>query len=666
MIRKIGFEPFESTLLEGITMKVSVAMITYNHEQFIAQSLESVLMQQVNFDYEIVIGEDCSTDNTRDILIRYQKEYPEKIRLLLPDKNLGMHDNVIQVLNACRGDYIALLEGDDYWTSPYKLQKQVDFLDTHTDYTICFHNAFYLYQDGSKTEYHKVLPQKVLNLEDLLSLGNLMPTASIMFRQDCIHEFPEWIYDIDFLDRIIQIFAAQHGKIGYIDENMSMYRVHSQGNWSRKSQVQGLLEIVNWFYSLDKYLDFKYQDRIKLLLAELYRKLAIIHFEEIRDRKNAIKYTNNYLFSSILSKTSLKTVALFAIQIYTPTLFKLIKKLNRLRITLWCKFDVAFIEPLIVKLSIKHIYGLKKINYELDELIVTCLVRNGELYMKSFIEHHCSLGIKHIVFLDNGSTDETIKIAKRYDNVTILHSSCPYRKYEKAMKKYLVKRFSKNRWNLFVDIDELFDYPFSDTLSVSSLLNYLNKNSYTSVVVQMLDMFSSKSLARLKSTKNDDIKRIYNYYDISNVIRDEYPSEDVPPLEEIKMHFGGIRKTFFGSDNGLTKAALVFVNPKIELFVGHHHTKNAKIADFTCILLHYPFTSYFYHKVMEAVESDRYASSASHEYKMYWNKIIQNPELSLKRDTACRLETLNDLVEKGFLVTSQNYIQLAQANKKTE
>ncbi|MBW4603172.1 MAG: glycosyltransferase [Calothrix sp. FI2-JRJ7] len=275
-------------------------MITYNHEQFIVQALESVLMQQVNFDYEIVIGEDCSTDNTRDILIRYQKEYPDKIRLLLPDKNLGMHDNLIQTLKACRGNYIALIEGDDYWTSPYKLQKQVDFLDTHPDYTICFHNALYLCHDGSTLEYHKALPQKVFNLEDLLLFNNLMPTASIIYRQGFIHEFPDWIYKVDFVDRIIQLFASQHGNIGYIDEIMSVYRLHSQGNWSQKSQVEGLLEMVNWCYCLDEYLDSKYQSKIKLLLSECYKQLAIIYWKKIYRRKisnnkEAIEYTNKYL-----------------------------------------------------------------------------------------------------------------------------------------------------------------------------------------------------------------------------------------------------------------------------------------------------------------------------------------------------------------------------------
>ena len=106
-------------------MKVSIAMVTYNHEKFIAKALDSVLMQRTDFDYEIVIGEDCSSDNTRNIVIEYKRRYPDNIVLFLNEKNLGMYGNCSQVFQACQGEYIAVLEGDDYWTSPDKLQKQV-------------------------------------------------------------------------------------------------------------------------------------------------------------------------------------------------------------------------------------------------------------------------------------------------------------------------------------------------------------------------------------------------------------------------------------------------------------------------------------------------------------------------------------------------------------
>jgi glycosyltransferase involved in cell wall biosynthesis len=319
-------------------MKVSVLMLAYNHEQFIAQALDSVLMQQVDFNYEVVIGEDCSTDNTREILIRYQQEYPDKIRLLLPDKNLGMHDNFIQTFKACRGDYIALLEGDDYWTSPYKLQKQVDLLDAHADYTICFHSALVLYQDGS-TEWcfpPENQEKKVFTLENVLSFYNIMQTASIMFRQGFIHEFPDWIYDVDFVDWILQILLAQHGNIGYIDETMSVYRIQPQGNWSRKSRLESMLETTKMFQYISKYLDLdsKHQKKVTVSLSVQMRELAIAHMGN-GDRKNARFYMNIWLFKYLLTnnilidRNYLKGSAILAVRIYIPILYKVLKRFKQ-------------------------------------------------------------------------------------------------------------------------------------------------------------------------------------------------------------------------------------------------------------------------------------------------------------------------------------------------
>ena len=106
-------------------IKVSVVMLTYNHEKYIAQAIESVLMQETDFHYEIVIGEDCSTDRTREIVIEYQKKYPDKIRTLLHAKNIGGNANYRQTYSECNGDYIAFLEGDDFWIDRKKLQKQI-------------------------------------------------------------------------------------------------------------------------------------------------------------------------------------------------------------------------------------------------------------------------------------------------------------------------------------------------------------------------------------------------------------------------------------------------------------------------------------------------------------------------------------------------------------
>jgi hypothetical protein len=267
------------------------------------------------------------------------------------------------------------------------------------------------------------------------------------------------------------------------------------------------------------------------------------------------------------------------------------------------------------------------------------------------------LGVKHIVFLDNGSTDDTIKIARQHENVTILRTKIPYRKYETFMKKYLVKRFSRNRWNLFSDIDELFDYPYSDKLGLKSFLNYLNANSYTAVLAHMLDMFSEVPLGLLKSDKSDDLKKTYTFYDISNLRRERYPSGYGDSKENINWHIGGVRKTLFNTDNYLTKAALILYKQKMRIFVNCHQVEFASIADVTTVLLHYPFTSLFYKKVADAVETDRYASSASQEYEMYWKRLQEDKNLPIKQENACQLTRVDELIERDFLVISESYVQ---------
>ncbi len=127
-------------------------MLVYNHEKYIATALNSILMQNVHFDYDIVVGEDCSTDNTRKILLEYKKKYPDKFKLILHNKNVGAINNQNITMKNCTGKYIACLEGDDYWSDPNKLQKQIDFLEANPEFSFCFHNA-YVYDEDTRTEY---------------------------------------------------------------------------------------------------------------------------------------------------------------------------------------------------------------------------------------------------------------------------------------------------------------------------------------------------------------------------------------------------------------------------------------------------------------------------------------------------------------------------------
>lgn len=242
--------------------KVSVHMTTYNHERFIKQAIESVLMQRVDFEYELVIGEDCSTDRTREFALQLQREYPGRIRLVLPERNLGMKSNFVRTLAACRGQYVALLERDDYWISSHKLQKQVDLMDAHPDYSSCFHTVRVFSEDEKKrTElYPRWASGHIFSLEDILSL-NFMPTCSVMFRNHLIREFPDWWYRQELVDWPLHILNAEHGKIGFINGVMAAYRIHVGGTWSAGDPVRRLKETIKMLQHVNAHLEFRY-DRI--------------------------------------------------------------------------------------------------------------------------------------------------------------------------------------------------------------------------------------------------------------------------------------------------------------------------------------------------------------------------------------------------------------------
>jgi len=313
------------------------------------------------------------------------------------------------------------------------------------------------------------------------------------------------------------------------------------------------------------------------------------------------------------------------------------------------------IRSLILKSRVKHVYGPSKVLYASDELLVVCIVRNGELYIKSFMEHYRSLGVKHFVFMDNLSTDRTIELLCSYDNVTVLQTDVTFIKYESTIRRYMAERFSKGRWNLVTDIDELFDYPYSKHLSLCRFLQYLDEHQYTAVICQMLNLFSDIPFSKLESHIDDSLQEKYPYYDNSAIDKTEYRFSE-PANKEIKMYLGGIYKTLFDTYSGLTKAALVKMNGRVKTFVYWHHVRNAKVADISCVLKHYNFIGTFYEKLQDSMETKRYGEKgASDFHSVAWQRLQRNPELSPKLETARRLVELESLIEEDFLIVSEEY-----------
>jgi glycosyltransferase involved in cell wall biosynthesis len=255
-------------------LKLSVLIITYNQEHYISQAIESALAQDTNFPYEIVIGEDYSTDRTREIVCDYASKHSETIRLLPSTVNFGMNLNFDRTLKSCNGQYVAILEGDDYWTCNNKLQKQVDYLDTHLDCALCFHNVKIMHNDGrNTTDYFPPIIKPFYYLDDLLH-GNFIQTCSTVFRNRLFDELPNWILSLKVMDWPLHILNAEHGKIGYLNETMAVYRVHSDGVWSGTPDINKLESTIEGVKGFSTYFSGKRSRLLKSLMAKHYCDLA--------------------------------------------------------------------------------------------------------------------------------------------------------------------------------------------------------------------------------------------------------------------------------------------------------------------------------------------------------------------------------------------------------
>lgn len=212
---------------------VSIFCLVYNHEAFIGQTLESFLMQKTNFTTQIVLGEDCSTDGSRRVILDFAKKYPGKFKLLLHDTNIGALNNQQVVFEHCDGKYIALCEGDDYWTDPLKLQKQVDFLERNPDFSVSFTNTA-IVNEFSEIIDEKSIPNFEKSIYTHLDMPIFAPTLTRVMRN--VFTDKERIKDLN-ADTMVLVWASKFGKLHYLDEVTSAYRKHQGGVWSLSSEL---------------------------------------------------------------------------------------------------------------------------------------------------------------------------------------------------------------------------------------------------------------------------------------------------------------------------------------------------------------------------------------------------------------------------------------------
>lgn len=244
-------------------------MIAYNHEAFIAQALDSILAQETDFDTEIVIGDDNSKDGTGKICEAYAAKYPGRIRYIRRDPNIGMMPNFISTLQACSGEYIAVCEGDDYWTDPQKLRLQAEFLDQHPDYSLCCHNHEVL-TGGKLLKAGKDFPEPVRTVPATSYMVDpFFHTSSYLFRKPAMPDpFPGWYRDVLAGDHFLVLFLSMKGKIGCINRRMSVFRNHGSSVSFTRTALDIKENFVKHLRLFDGYSGGMYQSTLNTVIRK--------------------------------------------------------------------------------------------------------------------------------------------------------------------------------------------------------------------------------------------------------------------------------------------------------------------------------------------------------------------------------------------------------------
>ncbi len=232
-------------------------MITYNHSQYIEEAIESILRQEVTFDWELVVSNDASTDNTHEKITQIIEKYPQApIRYFNHTSNLGMMNNFIFALKECTGTYIALCEGDDYWTDARKLKLQVDFLESKPEFAGVFHNTVFKDEISESAELNnwRSYQKSKFGIEDTISKVSLFHTSSFLFRKKFM-DYPDWFKNVQSGDMALFSIVASRGPLYRIDKEMSVYRKNTGGITST-IQLKGYhKKRLYLFHNLKRYLN---------------------------------------------------------------------------------------------------------------------------------------------------------------------------------------------------------------------------------------------------------------------------------------------------------------------------------------------------------------------------------------------------------------------------
>jgi glycosyltransferase involved in cell wall biosynthesis len=283
---------------------LSVCVLTFNHSSYIKHALDSILQQSHTFGLEIIVADDYSQDGTREIIKEYATKKPDLIKIIPRVRNVGAFKNLVELLGSAQGKYIALCEGDDYWTDPLKLQKQVDFMESNPGFSICFH-AVEVLNENAVDKTPKLLVQNIKSVTTIENLceGNYIYTASCLFRNHLFEEFPEWYETCPLGDWPLHLLNALHGKIKFINEPMAVYRMHSAGWWSQLGGITLERKCLKTIKILTMHFENKYKPYF--MKGAIPKYIRLIKYTRKQNISLSVYYFFRFLFIRKYDKNSI-------------------------------------------------------------------------------------------------------------------------------------------------------------------------------------------------------------------------------------------------------------------------------------------------------------------------------------------------------------------------
>lgn len=312
-------------------LMVSVSCITFNHENYIEEALKSFVMQKTRFNYEILIHDDASTDKTAEIIRDYEKKYPDLIKPIYQQENLYSQGVDVDDLNTerAKGKYIALCEGDDYWTDPLKLQKQVDYMETHPECSLCVHAAYIVNVMGKRIKpVRPHIGNKIFSVAEIIEGGGgLFATNTMMYPRALDLDKPEFYKKAPVTDYPLAIYLALNGSVYYIDEYMAAYRKGVSGSWTTTEQ-SSLEKIIIHVKNTEKMLDHLNQYTKYEFDQAINNKKNINQFK-IHIAKEQYHVLKEDKYKQILKRMGKKEKTKLLIKRYFPQTVKIYKRFRK-------------------------------------------------------------------------------------------------------------------------------------------------------------------------------------------------------------------------------------------------------------------------------------------------------------------------------------------------